>query len=47
MVDLWKNIIFESLLVKKMIEFYEEMKEKKKKEKMKGNEENENAEIKK
>ena len=47
MVDLWKNIIFESLLVKKMIDYYEEMKEKKKKEKMKGNEENENAEIKK
>ena len=47
MVDLWKNIIFESLLVKKMIDYYEEIKEKKKKEKMKGNEENENAEIKK
>ena len=47
MVDLWKNIIFETLLVKKMIGYYEEMKEKKKKEKMKGNEENDNTEIKK
>ena len=26
MVELWKDIIFESLLVKKIIEFYEEMK---------------------
>ena len=42
MVELWKNIIFENLLVKKMIEYYEEMKEKKKKEKIEQKEENEN-----
>ena len=47
MVDLWKDIIFESLLVKKIIEYYEEEKNKKKEEKMKANEEIENAEIKK
>ena len=47
MVELWKNIIFESLLVKKIIEYYEEMKKKKLEEKMEINEEIENAEIKK
>lgn len=47
MIDLWKDIIFESLLVKKIIEYYEEEKNKKKEEKMKANEEIENAEIKK
>ena len=47
MIDLWKDIIFESLLVKKIIEYYEEEKKKKKEEKMKANEEIENAEIKK
>jgi len=47
MVELWKNIIFESILVKKMIEYYEEMKEKKRQEKMKRKEEKENSEIKK
>ena len=47
MVDLWKNIIFESLLVKKIIEYYEEMKKKKLEEKMEINEEIENAENKK
>jgi hypothetical protein len=47
MVELWKDIIFESLLVKKIIEYYEEMKKKKSEEKMEMNEEVENAEIKK
>lgn len=47
MVELWKDIIFESLLVKKIIEYYEEMKKKKLEEKMEINEEIENAEIKK
>ena len=47
MVELWKDIIFESLLVKKIIEFYEEMKKKKLEEKMEINEEIENAENKK
>ena len=44
MVELWKDIIFESLLVKKIIEYYEE---KEKEEKAKKREETENAEIKK
>ena len=44
MVELWKNIIFESLLVKKIIEYYEK---KEKEEKTKKREETENAEIKK
>ena len=39
MVELWKNIIYESLLVKKIIEYYEEME---KEEKNKKKEENEN-----
>ena len=47
MVELWKDIIFESLLVKKIIEYYEEMKKKKLEEKMEINEGNKNAEIKK
>ena len=47
MVELWKDIIFESLLVKNIIEYYEEMKKKKLEEKMEINEEIENAEIKK
>ena len=47
MVELWKDIIFESLLVKKIIEYYEEIKKKKLEEKMEINEEIENAEIKK
>ena len=46
MVELWKDIIFESLLVKKIIEYYEEMKKKKLEEKMEINEENKNAEKK-
>jgi hypothetical protein len=47
MVELWKDIIFESLLVKKIIEYYEEMKKKKLEEKMEINEGIKNAEIKK
>ena len=47
MVELWKDIIFESLLVKKIIEYYEEMKKKKLEEKMEINEGNKDAEIKK
>ena len=47
MVELWKDIIFESLLVKKIIEYYEEMKKKKLEEKIEINEENEKAENKK
>ena len=47
MVELWKDIIFESLLVKNIIEYYEEMKKKKLEEKMEINEGNKNAEIKK
>ena len=43
MVELWKNIIFESVLVKKIIEYYEKIKD----EKMIQNKTNENAEIKK
>ena len=39
MVELWKNIIYESLLVKKIIEYYEE---REKEEKNKKKEENEN-----
>lgn len=47
MVELWKNIIFESVLVKKIIEYYEEIKEMKKKEKKTKTETKETAEIKK
>lgn len=47
MVELWKNIIFESLLVKKIIEYYEEMNKKKVKEKIEKNKDIGNAEIKK
>ena len=47
MVELWKDIIFESLLVKKIIEYYEEMKKKKLEEKMEINEDSENTEVKK
>ena len=43
MVELWKNIIFESVLVKKIIEYYEKIKD----EKRIQNKTNENAEIKK
>ena len=32
MIELWKNIIYESLLVKKIIEYYEDIKNKKMKE---------------
>ena len=32
MEELWKNIIYESLLAKKIIEYYEDMKNKKEKE---------------
>ena len=39
MVELWKNIIYESLLVKKILEYYEE---RDKEEKNKKKEENEN-----
>ena len=39
MVELWKNIIYESLLVKKIIEYYEE---REKEEKNIKKEENEN-----
>jgi hypothetical protein len=42
MVELWKNIIFESILVKKIIEYYQKIKE----EKITQNKTNENAEIK-
>ena len=42
MVELWKNIIFESILVIKIIEYYQKIKE----EKITQNKTNENAEIK-
>ena len=44
MVELWKNIIYESLLVKKVIEYYEE---REKEEQNVKTEENENDENKK
>ena len=42
MVELWKKIIFESILVKKIIEYNQKIKE----EKITQNKTNENAEIK-